>query len=76
MQRCRIWSKYSGDTKLSSLTELEPGHDHVDTIHFSMSHLTEAKAHGALPPYPPSNLDRMDKNARNLNTKFKLAGKI
>jgi hypothetical protein len=38
--------------------------------------LTEAKAHGALPPHPPSNLDRMDKNARNLNTKFKLAGKF
>jgi hypothetical protein len=38
--------------------------------------LTEAKAHGALPPYPPSNLDRMDKNARNLNTKFKLSEKI
>jgi hypothetical protein len=33
MQRCRIWSKCSGDTKLSSLTELEPGHDHVDIIH-------------------------------------------
>jgi hypothetical protein len=37
--------------------------------------LTEAKAHGALPPHPPSNLDRMNKNARNLNTKFKLSEK-
>jgi hypothetical protein len=38
--------------------------------------LTEAKAHGALPPHPPSNLDRMDKDVQNLNTKFKLSEKI
>jgi hypothetical protein len=48
----------------------------LQSLRTQLQCLTEAKAHGALPPHPPSNLDRMDKNVRNLNTKFKLSEKI
>jgi hypothetical protein len=54
------------------LSAIQTTSDPTDCHRTQLQCLTKAKAHSVLPPNPPFNLDRMDKNVPNLNIKFKL----